>query len=420
LIDTQRIDITNFERGKTNLITSVCKHLGVESTSQRREREAGEAARLQAEQQERERLAREQVEKQRQAELAEQKRQAREEAERKRRIQAHQPREATTPASPIAQNPTASGIAQTTVRKLTPWNPLDQWRLLWWLFMNPANYVNYETQVGEITLRKTGAWLASTLTWLLFLIPIMAATLGITPSITRLSSSWNWWAIALPVIWLLAAALGQSINSDIVGVILGGAAGGLAGIVMIGLAGSTTGIYGYAITLGVAGIVASGMAYGVASSTSGSMAATMLNAALLMMILTSGITDRGTMVDESDSAAVSFADTAVLFLGVGVMYGVVYIEMYIIAFGVAYVVAYIVARGEAWRAARKVAQGVGRWVAFNLMGIVVYVVARVVKNNIEHGQSSVWSKIIFAALILSYAALIWIYWLGGWRVLSGA
>jgi hypothetical protein len=72
--------------------------------------------------------------------------------------------------------------------------------------------------------------------------------------------------------------------------------------------------------------------------------------------------------------------------------------------------------GVAWGIVVFVVFGVAHSVPFGVASSV----AVVIKNNLESGQSSLWSKLIFTFLILSYAALIWIYWLGGWRVLSGA
>lgn len=54
------------------------------------------------------------------------------------------------------------------------WNPLHQGRLLMWLFLKPQHYIDYKQQAGKTAVRKTGAWLSSTLIWL----PLFIVTLG--------------------------------------------------------------------------------------------------------------------------------------------------------------------------------------------------------------------------------------------------
>jgi len=64
---------------------------------------------------------------------------------------------------------------------LSPWNPLDHLRLLKWLFLEPARLATYWEQAGEDCVRRVGAWTASTLIWLPFLVMVLAVILGTVP-----------------------------------------------------------------------------------------------------------------------------------------------------------------------------------------------------------------------------------------------
>jgi hypothetical protein len=95
-------------------------------------------------------------------------------------------------------------------RPLSPRNPLDHLRLLWWVLVTPQQLKAYREAFGEDAECKIGGWLSSTLTWMPPLIPILALGLGIVPS----SDDQGLFAIfylglslALVVAWALTANL---------------------------------------------------------------------------------------------------------------------------------------------------------------------------------------------------------------------
>lgn len=68
----------------------------------------------------------------------------------------------------MATSPLHDGDTHVIKRILSPWNPLDQMRLLGWLFLAPSRLETYRKEMGEAAVHRVGAWLASTLLWLPF------------------------------------------------------------------------------------------------------------------------------------------------------------------------------------------------------------------------------------------------------------
>jgi hypothetical protein len=104
--------------------------------------------------------------------------------------------------------------AETTdFRPLKPWNPLDQLRLLWWLFMRPARFVDYEKWAGKEATHKVAIWLVSTLIWLSPFVVVLGIGLNLTHVRNRLP-----WDISLamagiiPLAWWLPGAIGTRNN----------------------------------------------------------------------------------------------------------------------------------------------------------------------------------------------------------------
>jgi|FLYN01.1.fsa_nt_gi hypothetical protein len=73
------------------------------------------------------------------------------------------------------------GLPPMDRQALDAWNLLDQLRLMQWLFLSPARVVEYEARRGEESVRQVGAWLVSTLAWLPLVIPTLAYSLGTIP-----------------------------------------------------------------------------------------------------------------------------------------------------------------------------------------------------------------------------------------------
>src|SRR5258708_22143668 len=83
----------------------------------------------------------------------------------------------TTPNAQISQH------QESEQDELDTWNLLDQLRLMWWLFLTPAQLLAYRTHFGAESVEKVTAWLVSTLVWLVTAVPILSLTLGtLTPN----------------------------------------------------------------------------------------------------------------------------------------------------------------------------------------------------------------------------------------------
>ena len=74
-----------------------------------------------------------------------------------------------------------------SLQPLNPINPLDHFRLLWWILLRPDKLIPYRSEpLGDWTAR-TGAWLVSTLASLLVFIPALANVLGAVPTPAKAS-----------------------------------------------------------------------------------------------------------------------------------------------------------------------------------------------------------------------------------------
>ena len=71
-----------------------------------------------------------------------------------------------TLSTPKAKTLPADFPKPTTQRRLSPWNPLDHLRLLWWVLVTPQRLKAYRGAFGEKDERRVGRWLVSTLIWL--------------------------------------------------------------------------------------------------------------------------------------------------------------------------------------------------------------------------------------------------------------
>lgn len=91
------------------------------------------------------------------------------------------------------------------MQRLISWNPLDQARLLIWLFLHPQAFVAYEQGAHEGKRIAVGAWLASTLTWLPLFIAALGHALGTVPG-----ADWWWWVIVGVILfgWAITGWIG--------------------------------------------------------------------------------------------------------------------------------------------------------------------------------------------------------------------
>ncbi len=111
------------------------------------------------------------------------------------------------------------------LKQLSPFNPLDHLRLLWWILVMPQYLKAYKEAFGVKDVERVGKWLVSTLVWL----PLWVLALGIgleaIPSRFWPSELYLWISVALSGVWLLTGWLGDA-DEDLV--IVKGARRGVA------------------------------------------------------------------------------------------------------------------------------------------------------------------------------------------------
>ena len=74
-----------------------------------------------------------------------------------------------------------------SLQPLNPINPIDQFRLLWWILLRPDKLIPYRAEPLGDSMARTGAWLVSTLACLLVFIPALANVLGMMPTPAKAS-----------------------------------------------------------------------------------------------------------------------------------------------------------------------------------------------------------------------------------------
>ena len=67
---------------------------------------------------------------------------------------------------------------QKSDKRLSALNPIDHFRLLWWILVMPQKLIDYKK---EWEIENIGKWLVSTLAWLPLLIPSLALGLEFLP-----------------------------------------------------------------------------------------------------------------------------------------------------------------------------------------------------------------------------------------------
>ncbi len=89
-------------------------------------------------------------------------------------------------------------------RQLSPWNPLDHLRLLWWILVAPQRLVMYREAYGEDDEYRVGKWLISVLAWLPLFVLIVALEIGTIPCvITDLPITYCGLGASMALTWAL-------------------------------------------------------------------------------------------------------------------------------------------------------------------------------------------------------------------------
>jgi hypothetical protein len=257
------------------------------------------------------------------------------------------------------------------LRRLSPRDPRDHLRLLWWVLVTPQQLKAYRHAFGEKDERRVGRWLASTLIWLPLGIPTLALGLNI------LSRG----ADAFPTTFYLGCLMGL--------------------------------ILAWSLTVGLGGIDVADTTADVAPISRGRVAAL---GGVLAVVLSIAF---GVSIGVADALA-KHAEFAVMVC-------------ICIAEGVAFVVADVVAKGKD----KGILGGLGSFVALGVAGFlaigatkgvvdlfvnlaVVGMTVKVMTSVGEEVQESsrtghpFWvARVVFGALVLVHAFLVWFSFLGG-------
>ncbi|MCB9452221.1 MAG: hypothetical protein H6672_12330 [Anaerolineaceae bacterium] len=242
-----------------------------------------------------------------------------------------------------------------TMRPLNPWNPLDPFRLLGWVFLHPEFIRDYPETYDKKSMQRTGSWLVSTLTWIPIMIPVLGYGLATIP--VGASRSGLFLAGFYGILWLLTGIFGTRTSEPV-----GFAVGISLFFFMLSIsfavtAGATPGIL-VSVALVISGLIVRAIAVLVA----GHLAAHVSGGVIL------GIT--------AGTAAVSFG---------GVLAG------FIIA----------------------VAVPAGLLITYTLS----YLVAQHLQGTFKEGRPSLQGKILLALIPLGAVAALWVFFLGGWQLI---
>ncbi len=245
-------------------------------------------------------------------------------------------------------------------RQLSPWDPLDHLRLLWWILVNPQQLRAYRGAFGNKDERRVGTWLTGTLTWLPLLILTLALGPGTLPrtEAAYLSTIYLWISAGLAMGWVLTGWIGKS-NIE---------AFEMAGVVAL------------CVVFVVARAVVSHMALGVAGIVA-------LVVALVVPLV----------------VAFAVAGNVEFIVARGVAGCMTFAAVGLVASIVVSVVSCAKDDVVCWA---------GIVAPFMTAGALEVFVVRSLKT----GRPSWPARAAFGALVLAHAFLVWFSFLGGWRV----
>lgn len=222
-----------------------------------------------------------------------------------REIKARQALEA--PLKPLTQAVEPKGsisndTGEVISRQLSPWNPIDYLRLLWWILVVPHQLKRYRKTFGKYAERRVSKWLTSLLTWSPLLIPSLAlALMGLSGLENNSMHRFLILSGGLLLAGLLTGWLGDHDNGSAVGV---------AGVAAFAVAGSVASVVALATAwaLGMAGGMVLGVALGV-----------LLGVALGVAL---GVTGGGSSLGVAGGVVGSVVGVVALSVAGGVVFGV--------------------------------------------------------------------------------------------------
>ncbi|MDM8561073.1 hypothetical protein, partial [Candidatus Parabeggiatoa sp. HSG14] len=193
-------------------------------------------------------------------------------------------------------------------KQLSPFNPFNYLRLLWWILVKPQQLSVYRKAFGETDEKRIANWLVSTLIWFPLLVPILALGLKKVPYSTNawLPKTYLLFSIFLIIGWLLTGWLRTNKNVAV------GVAISIAISIAIGVAIGGVGI--------VAGVGMDGVAIGVAIICAVLVAAVVAVAIEIdIAVVVAGVVVIGVAVGVAVGIALDMADFVVAFVAGGIV-----------------------------------------------------------------------------------------------------
>jgi hypothetical protein len=262
------------------------------------------------------------------------------------------------------------------LRRLSPKDPLDHLRLLWWVLVTPQQLKAYRDTFGAKDERRVGKWLASTLIWLPLGIPTLALGTGILPHSADAFPTGFYLGCLLGLIlaWTLTGWLG---NIDVAESVADVAPIGRAGVVALGVV--------LALVFGTAIGVAVGLADALAKHTAFAVMVCVCIAEGVAFVVADVVAkgmDRGTLGGLESFVALGVAG----FVGISATEGAADLVANLVVVGVTI----------------KIALGVGEGV----------------QESLETGHPEGMARMTFGVLVLAHVFLLCFSFLGGWYALA--
>ncbi|MDM8567034.1 hypothetical protein QUF74_15460 [Candidatus Halobeggiatoa sp. HSG11] len=153
-----------------------------------------------------------------------------------------------SPTPPLINNNVdTTDIAEKHFKQLSALNPLDYFRLLWWMLVVPKRLQTYRDVFGKKDDVQVGNWLISSLIWWPLLALTLALSLGMLPYIEKMWLPDAFWLLSGSIFfcWLLTGWLNTSRDMLVVVMVLlsGIVAGIVGGVIAVHIAVNlTTGV----------------------------------------------------------------------------------------------------------------------------------------------------------------------------------
>ncbi len=244
------------------------------------------------------------------------------------------------------------------LHRLNPWNPLDQFRLLWWALVVPGQLRAHRRAFGAESGKHVGGWLTSTLIWSPVLLFMLGLALGTMPSPGDVASYYSFLIFVIALwAWTFLTSLGDEFWMVFFAI----------GLVLAGFMGFLV-ITEDIVAEGAVNMVVVGGAFAVTTITALVMARVVAEGVVFLVAGGTACGALGLMIHALGGGRPAIGMIEVIVLGV-------------------------------------------------LLAVIVFVtsaVMRDVKSSVETARPSWLARGTFGLLVLTYAFLIWFSFLGGW------